>query len=258
MVNYYELLEIEPSCSFSTLKKAYYRKAKTCHPDLFGNSEEKKRQFQLLVDAFNILSDAERRRDYDTQLHIVNQTIQNVRSHGNTIMDSDSDDTLEELIVGNKVPENATLLTLFLDLERTHVFMTWREAHYFYSIRRYHVARDMFLKLIRMAPQNILYRVYLARCYAALGVWGKAVYFYRTALGIGRHRDPPQQMLTVQKELDNAYKKRHPKLHKFLQFFRPVDFSGNLTVEERMIQETNHAIAGILKEDTIQSRKRLK
>ena len=58
MANYYDLLEIDPQSSFETLKKAYYRKAKTCHPDLFGNSLEKNREFQLLVEAFNVLSNA--------------------------------------------------------------------------------------------------------------------------------------------------------------------------------------------------------
>ena len=40
-MTHYELLDIEVNCDFSTLKKAYYAKAKQCHPDLFSNSPEK-------------------------------------------------------------------------------------------------------------------------------------------------------------------------------------------------------------------------
>ena len=155
-MNYYDLLGIDPQSSFDTLKKAYYRKAKTCHPDLFGNSPQKKQEFQLLVEAFNILSNAEKRRCYDQTLQVKNSVVEQAVTVEPTIMDSDVDDTLEELIVGNDIPENATLLTLFLDLERTQVFMTWREAKYFYSIKRYRTAQQIFTRLVRMTPTNIL------------------------------------------------------------------------------------------------------
>ena len=253
-MNYYDLLGIDPQSSFETLKKAYYRKAKTCHPDLFGNSTEKKQEFQLLVEAFNVLSNAEKRRCYDESLQVKNSVVEQAVVIEPTIMDSDVDDTLEELIVGNDIPENATLLTLFLDLERTKVFMTWREAKYFYSIKRYRTAVQIFTRLVRMTPTNILYRVYLARCHGHLKNWGKAKYHYRTALQIGKRRRPPQRLIRVQRELENAEKKHHPILYKIKQFFYPTDIKEYLTPDEQAIRETNRSIARILREQALEEK----
>lgn len=254
MANYYDLLEIDPQSSFETLKKAYYRKAKTCHPDLFGNSPEKNREFQLLVEAFNVLSNAERRRAYDEALQVKSSVVEQAVDIEPTIMDSDVDDTLEELIVGNDIPENANLLTLFLDLERTKVFMTWREAKYFYSIKRYRTAMQIFTRLVRMTPTNILYRVYLARCHVQLKHWSKAKYHYKTAIALGKQRRPPQRLIRVRKELDNADRKQHPFLYKVKQFFNPTEIKEYLTPEEQVIRETNRSIARILREQALEEK----
>ena len=248
MANYYDLLEIDPQSSFDTLKKAYYRKAKTCHPDLFGNSPEKKQEFQLLVEAFNVLSNAEKRKAYDETLQVKSSITEQIVIVEPTIMDSDVDDTLEELIVGNDIPENATLLTLFLDLERTKVFMTWREAKYFYSIKRFRTAMQLFTTLVRMTPTNILYRVYLARCHVQLKHWTRAKYHYRTALDLGKRRKPLQRLIRVQRELENVAKKQHPTLYKIKQFFCPTEIYEILTPQEQAIRETNRSIARILRE----------
>ena len=248
MLNYYDLLGIDPQCGFDTLKRAYYKKAKTCHPDLFGNSPEKNREFQLLVEAFNILSNAERRRSYDEMLHIRHSVVENAGGTDATIMDTEVDDTLEELIVGNDVPPNATLLTLFLDLERTHVFMTWREGKYFYSIKRYRTAMETFSKLVRMSPTNILYRVYLARSHVRLQNWSRAKYHYRTALALGKRRKPPQRLVRVQKELESVSKKQFPRLYKLKQYFWPTEIVEYLSPEEQVRRETNRSIAKILRE----------
>ena len=248
MLNYYDLLEIDPQSGFETLKKAYYRKAKTCHPDLFGNSPEKNREFQLLVEAFNVLSNAEKRRSYDEMLQVKNSIVEKATTVNATIMDTEVDDTLEELIVGNDIPENATLLTLFLDLERTHVFMTWREAKYFYSIKRYRTAMQTFSRLVRMTPTNILYRVYLARTHVHLKNWNRARYHYRTALELGKRRKPPQRLVRVQRELEAVSKKQFPRLYKIKQWFWPTEINEYISPEEQVRRETNRSIARILRE----------
>ena len=40
-MNHYEILGITRECEFSALKKAYYKRARECHPDRFGNAPEK-------------------------------------------------------------------------------------------------------------------------------------------------------------------------------------------------------------------------
>ena len=68
VMNHYEILGIERECEFSALKKAYYRRARECHPDRFGNSPEKAEEFKLVVEAFVTLSVPEKRRQYGAAL----------------------------------------------------------------------------------------------------------------------------------------------------------------------------------------------
>ena len=55
--NHYKVLGVETDCDFASIKKAYYRRVKECHPDLFGGSKSKEEEFKFLVLAFDVLSD---------------------------------------------------------------------------------------------------------------------------------------------------------------------------------------------------------
>ena len=247
----YELLEVSADCDFTALKKAYYRKARKCHPDLFSNSPEKTEEFRRLVEAFNILSDPERRTAYNRSIQAAAVDLR-IRTDG--IMDTDSDDTLEELIVGNSPPEDATLMTLFRDLERTLVFITWREARNYFAERRYKASARLFQKLVVLAPDNILYRVYLARSFFALKEYSKARYHYKAALNIGDRRSPPQNLMTVREELDRLRKKENPLLHRIRNALFPRKNAPYIPSDEQMIRETSRAMQNILDS---QERKRL-
>ena len=252
-MTHYELLDIEINCDFTTLKKAYYAKAKQCHPDLFSNSPEKTETFKRLVEAFNVLSDPEKRARYDQTLRLSPRSGKSaIRQE--SIMDTDYDDTLEELIVGNSPPEDATLMTLFRDLERTLVFITWREARNYYSERRFRIAAKLFLKLVVLAPDNILYRVYLARSFFALKEYSKARYHYKAALNIGDRRSPPQNLMTVREELDRLRKQENPLLHRIRNALFPRKNAPYIPSDEQMIRETSRAMQNILDS---QERKRL-
>jgi len=54
-MNYYQILDISPSSSKSEIKKAYYKKAKECHPDYFPNDKEKEEQFKIINQAYQAL-----------------------------------------------------------------------------------------------------------------------------------------------------------------------------------------------------------
>jgi len=239
-MTHYETLGIAENSDFKTLKRAYYSKAKQCHPDLFSNSPEKSEMFRLLVEAFNVLSDPGKRAQYDDSLKIRTAVRSQVRS--GTIMDTDYDDTLEELIVGNTPPEDATLMTLFLDLERTLVFITWREACSYYAERQYRACSKLFLKLVVLAPDNILYRVYLARSFVFLREYSKAAYHYKAALNIGGRRFPPQNLFTVRAELDSLRKKKYPLWHRIMRAVFSPPSSAFIASDEQMIQETSRAM----------------
>lgn len=54
-MNYYQILDISPSSTKSEIKKAYYKKAKECHPDYFPNDKQKEEQFKIINQAYQAL-----------------------------------------------------------------------------------------------------------------------------------------------------------------------------------------------------------
>ena len=258
-MNYYEQLGIAPDCDFPTLKKAYYKRAKECHPDLFGNAPEKAEEFKHLVMIFDTLSDPVRRRMYDETVLVESRIPPAMVLDGaDSIMDTGADDTLEELIVGNAPPEDTRLTTLFRDLEKTLAFMTCREAKNLYAARRYRSAAKLFSRLVAMAPSNILYRVWLARSSVRLRDYGKAKLHYRAALVLGDRRVPPQRLRLVRRELDELSQERAPLLHKIRRFLSPSEELFVKPPEEEMIEETSRIFSKLLAEERRKERKRLK
>lgn len=62
---YYDLLGVSTNASASELKKAYYIKARICHPDKNPEDPTASEKFQQLGNAYNILSNEQTRATYD-------------------------------------------------------------------------------------------------------------------------------------------------------------------------------------------------
>ena len=61
---YYATLEVEPSASSEDIKKAYRRKSLQTHPDR-SNGKDTTAAFQQVSEAYDVLGDAEKRKQYD-------------------------------------------------------------------------------------------------------------------------------------------------------------------------------------------------
>ena len=64
-VDYYQILGIAKNASQDDIKKAYRKLARKHHPDLNPNDKNAHKQFQLINEANEVLSDPEKRKKYD-------------------------------------------------------------------------------------------------------------------------------------------------------------------------------------------------
>jgi DnaJ-class molecular chaperone len=67
IINYYTLLNIEQKADLYTIKKAFRKEITMYHPDN-NKSSDARLQFELRVEAFEVLSDIEKRNAYDQLL----------------------------------------------------------------------------------------------------------------------------------------------------------------------------------------------
>jgi tetratricopeptide (TPR) repeat protein len=66
LVNYYEILGLEPTCTAGDIKRSFRREAKELHPDLKSfNRHVSDEQMRALLDAYETLINPDRRSDYD-------------------------------------------------------------------------------------------------------------------------------------------------------------------------------------------------
>ncbi len=64
-IDYYELLEVTKDCDKSTIKKAYRKMAMKYHPDKNPDDVEAEEKFKAVNEAYQVLSDDEKRSIYD-------------------------------------------------------------------------------------------------------------------------------------------------------------------------------------------------
>uniref|UniRef100_A0A7S3JWF7 J domain-containing protein n=1 Tax=Aureoumbra lagunensis TaxID=44058 RepID=A0A7S3JWF7_9STRA len=67
--NYYKVLGVGSKANIEDIKKAYRTKAKKLHPDRNPNDPKAADKFRRLANAYEILSDPNKRAEYDEELH---------------------------------------------------------------------------------------------------------------------------------------------------------------------------------------------
>lgn len=66
MTNYYKVLGVSNNASQAQIRQSFRNLALKYHPDKNKNSEEARQKFMQILQAYEVLSDEEARRDYDS------------------------------------------------------------------------------------------------------------------------------------------------------------------------------------------------
>ena len=67
--DYYKLLNISKNATNDDIKKAYRKLAIKWHPDKNNNSKESEEMFKKIAEAYSVLSDNNKRQQYDLRSH---------------------------------------------------------------------------------------------------------------------------------------------------------------------------------------------
>ena len=64
-MDFYQIIGVSRDADAETIKKAYKKLAKECHPDTHPGDRQAEERFKLISEAYSVLSDDEKRKLYD-------------------------------------------------------------------------------------------------------------------------------------------------------------------------------------------------
>lgn len=121
-VEYYQALEIPPNATLTEVREAYFRKVKDCHPDI-NPSEEAKKQFASVQEAYKTLSNVDKRIGYDRT--IVNSKSASVKSKEGFEVPPETKEE-QEARVAKKVEDQEVYYTTKKEISSTRLGSTAR------------------------------------------------------------------------------------------------------------------------------------
>lgn len=66
-MDFYQIMGVARDADMAAIKKAYRRLVKECHPDTHPGDRQAEERFKQIAEAYGVLSDTEKRRQYDNE-----------------------------------------------------------------------------------------------------------------------------------------------------------------------------------------------
>jgi len=115
IIDYYTILDVKRDANLDTIKKAFREKIALHHPEN-STAPNARAQFNITIEAFNVLSDAKKRKAYDDML---NNTL---NTNLPTVITPEQEDTYEEWQKEAKKKSNTSWETPLTDLLLLDIF----------------------------------------------------------------------------------------------------------------------------------------
>jgi curved DNA-binding protein CbpA len=187
-VDYYQILRVWPTASEAAIKKAYFGLAKVYHPDVAdktGSQKEESVDFKLINEAYAILSDPAKRREFDEVLQ--------TRGGGGAREGSKSDAdrrsaqmAYEQALTAmrqNRFDKAAVLLKSAIKYDDTNAaYYSWMGYALAVLKTRLHEARDACKKALEIEFYNADYHANLGFVYHQAGLKSTAIECFKEAV----------------------------------------------------------------------------
>lgn len=183
--DYYSILEAWPTSSIDDIKKNYFRLAKLYHPDVAGDIPENRERFKLINEAYSVLSNPQKRHEYDELLRKSNQGGRSATA----IKEKDRRSAAlaftqaKESIRQGRYDKAALLLKSAIKYDSTRpAYHSWYGFSLAMLNTKLHEARDACKKALQMEFYNADYHANLGFVYFKAGLKSLAIKHFDDAL----------------------------------------------------------------------------
>jgi len=220
-VDYYAVLQVWPTASEEAIKKAYFSLAKMYHPDLAAGGEDRAKEdgvdFKLINEAYAVLSDPVRRRQYDELLK-KRSSKETGRSESDKRSARLAYEQARTAMKHNRYDKAAALLKSAIDYDDSNPsYYSWYGFALATLGTKLHEARDACKKALEMEFYNADYHANLGYVYLRAGLKSTARQCFQEAL-----KWDPEHPLAL-KYLRGAEKKKEGFFKSLLGIFRKTD-----------------------------------
>jgi curved DNA-binding protein CbpA len=140
----YDILGIPSSSTTEEIKAAYKKLAKQHHPDKNAGSNWHEEQFKKINQAYQVLSDASKRRQYDSRLEYEAFQQQN-KTNGNNSRPTPKTEYKRSVYASkkSKSAKNSALYKIYLIIAGVFLF-TGIAGYFFYDFMNHYTAEDLY------------------------------------------------------------------------------------------------------------------
>lgn len=205
--DYYAILGVEETAAAEEIRRAYIKLAKRLHPDRYPNDPEQRalaqREFAKVTRAHNIISDAEKRAEYDAlrRLHL-NKEQSELLSGQHLVSDVEASAADASNVVASPRVSASELQAITTSTTESNINVKWANKHLeradeLLKIKQFQEAEIAMKEAIRLVPKDPKYHNKLAEVYQARGWYTLAMTEVQTALRMDP-RDTQARLLETQ------------------------------------------------------------
>jgi curved DNA-binding protein CbpA len=186
-IDYYQVLQVWPTASDDAIKKAYFNMAKLYHPDVVAQGGERQDgiDFKLINEAYAVLSDPTRRREFDESL----KSQSGAGENAGTVREADKRsaqlayEQARTAMRHNRYDKGVVLLKSAIKYDPNNpAYQSWYGFALGALKTRLHEARDACKKALEMEFYNADYHANLGYVYHQAGLTSTAKECFNEAL----------------------------------------------------------------------------